>query len=402
MENKRSKSLEVHYHGKQVGKLAEMPDKRIAFQYSNEWLHTGFSISPLSLPLNDNVFIPNENSRDRFFGLFGIFAGSLPDSWGELLLDRYLQSIGLTKDTISALDRLAYVGRFGMGALEYYPSKDADFDIDIAGLNYDKVASECEKLLSSRESDQLDALYKMGGSSGGTRPKIMFKDHGAEWIVKFPVKTDPAISGKREYDYSLCAKRCRIRMTNTELIPSSLCDGYFKTERFDRNADEKIFCASFATLLEADFRAPSCDYSTFQKLIGFLTKNNLADQEQLFRTMCFNVETHNMDDHAKNFSFLYTEDNGWRLAPAYDLTYSTTYFGEHTTSVNGKGIDITTNDLLKVGMDAGLSKKVCEICLNEVKEETKTLEPYIRQGNSRKMKSANLKSKLKDYEDHAG
>lgn len=200
MEDKRGRSLEVHYHGKLVGQLAEMPDKRIAFQYSDEWLHTGFSISPLSLPLKSDVFVPSENSRDRFFGLFGIFAGSLPDSWGELLLDRYLQSIGLRKDTISALDRLAYVGRSAMGALEYHPSKDADFDIDIAGLNYDKVASECEKLLSSKESDQLDVLYKMGGSSGGTRPKIMIRDHEKEWIVKFPAKTDPAISGKREYD----------------------------------------------------------------------------------------------------------------------------------------------------------------------------------------------------------
>ena len=402
MEDKRSKSLEVHHHGRLVGLLAEMPDKRIAFQYSDEWIRTGFSINPLSLPLQGDVFVPNENARDRFFGLFGVFAGSLPDSWGELLLDHYLQSLGLRKEDVSALDRLAYIGSSGMGSLEYYPSRESDFNVDTAGLNYDAIASECEKLLSSKESNQLDLLYQMGGSSGGTRPKIMIQDDGKEWIVKFPAKTDPAISGKREYDYSLCAKRCKIKMTDTQLIPSALCDGYFKTERFDRNAGEKVFCATFAALLEADFRAPSCDYSTFQKMTGFLTKNNLADKEQLFRMMCFNVETHNLDDHTKNFSFLYTEDYGWRLAPAYDLTYSTTYFGEHTTSVNGKGTGITTDDLLKVGINAGLSKKVCEICIDEVHQETKSLSQYIRPGNPRKMNRTTLESKLKDFEDHSG
>jgi len=382
----KDKLLEVYYHEKLVGRLAETPDKRIAFQYSDEWIRTGFSINPFSLPLRDEVFVPPEKSRDHFNGLFGVFADSLPDSWGELLLDRYLESVGIRRGDISTLNRLAYIGKSGMGALEYFPSREADFKIDAAGLDYDAIAKECEKILSSKTSEQLDVLYKMGGSSGGTRPKILLTENDRDWIVKFPAKNDPAISGKREYDYSVCAKKCGIKMTDTALIPSSVCDGYFKTERFDRIQGKKIFSTSFAGILEVDFRAPSCDYGTFMKLIRAFTKDNKYDLKQLYQVMCFNVLTHNRDDHTKNFSFLYTEDLGWRLSPAYDLTYSDTYWGEHTTSVNGKGkdTDIHASDLIKTGTDAGLKADYCRNTLEKITEQTKSLEPYFDHPDFRK------------------
>ena len=383
------KRLEVFCHGKCVGYLAETPDHMIAFQYSDEWIRTGFSISPISLPLNANVFVPPEKCRDRFQGLFGVFADSLPDSWGELLLDRYLNTLGIEVGDLSTLDRLAYVGRSGMGALEYYPAKESDFSINAAGLNYDQISEECEKVLSSKESDQLDMLYRLGGSSGGTRPKILLKEDGKEWIIKFPASKDPAISGKREYDYSLCAKDCGIIMTETALVGSAVCEGYFKTVRFDRNEGGKIFSITFSGLLEADFRAPSCDYSTFIKLIRMLTKDNVPDKEQMYRVMCFNVLTHNRDDHSKNFSFLYTNDGGWRLAPAYDLTYSDTYWGEHTTSVCGKGKDISKKDLIKVGTDAGLSGSLCIEILNEIQDKTGSISQYL--GNRTFHKVAKIK-----------
>ncbi len=298
-----NKKLDVYYHDQIVGTLAETPDKRIAFQYSDSWQKNGFSISPFSMPLRNDVFIPNERSIDRFGGLFGVFADSLPDSWGELLLDRHLASLGIKYGDVTTLERLAYVGRSGMGALEYLPSKESDFYLKKIGIDFDTIAKECEKILSSKQSEQLDILYKMGGSSGGTRPKILLSEANKEWIVKFPAKNDPEISGKREYDYSICAKNCRISMTETQLVPSSVCEGYFKTERFDRHNDEKIFTITFAALLEADFRAPSCDYETFFKLTRSLTKDANYDKEQLFKLMCFNVLTHNRDDHKKKFLF---------------------------------------------------------------------------------------------------
>ena len=394
-----NRTLEVFYHGRIVGTLAEMPDKRIAFQYSDSWLGDGFSISPFSLPLKRDVFIPPEKTRDCFGGLFGVFADSLPDSWGELLLDRYLASIGIHRGDISTLDRLAYVGHSGMGALEYHPAKKREFTVDTTGLDYDRIAGECEKVLSSKTSDQLDILYEMGGSSGGTRPKILLSENGREWIVKFPARKDPAISGKREYDYSLCAKKCGILMTDTQLVPSAVCEGYFKTERFDRREGKRVFSVTFAGLLEADFRAPSCDYSTYMKMIRALTRDNVHDTEQMFRTMCFNIFTHNRDDHTKNFSFIYSDDTGWRLAPAYDLTYSDTYWGEHTTSVCGKGKDITGDDLLKTGTDAGLSLKLCNECLEEIQKQTEELASDIRETKSRRGKRIPFSEKLAELKD---
>lgn len=373
----KSKMLEVYYRGDLVGYLAETPNHMIAFQYSDIWLRNGFPISPLSLPLNNSVFIPPEKCRERFSGMFGVFADSLPDCWGQLLLDRHLEAIGIDKGDIGTLDRLAYVGKSGMGALEYYPAKETDFRVDAAGINYDELAEECAKILSSKISDQLDVLYQLGGSSGGTRPKILLAENGREWIVKFPASKDPAISGKREYDYSLCAKDCGIVMTETALVHSSVCEGYFKTERFDRKKGEKIFSVTFAGLLEADYRAPACDYAAYMKLIRMLTKDNAKDKEQMYRVMSFNVLAHNRDDHTKNFSFLYTDDKGWRLAPAYDLTYSDTYWGEQTTSVNGKGKDISDKELIKVGKDAGLPKSFCIECLVEINEKTEVLSRYF-------------------------
>ncbi len=378
----KDKTLDVYYKDRHVGTLAEMADKRIAFQYDREWIQNGFSINPLSLPLSNEVFVPNERSRDRFGGLFGVFSDSLPDSWGELLLDRYLSSIGVDQKKISSLDRLAYIGTSGMGALEYIPAKNTDYDVNASSLSFDEIAKECSKLLSSGTSDQIDMLYKLGGSSGGTRPKVYLNEHGKEWIVKFPAKNDPDISGKREYDYSTCAKECGINMTETQLVKSSVCEGYFKTERFDRQNGKKIFAVTFAGILEADFRAPSCDYETFFKLTRALTKDNLADKVQLFKIMCFNVMTHNNDDHSKNFSFLYTEDQGWRLAPAYDLTYSDTYWGEHTTSVNGKGKNINEDDLTNIGTAFGIKEKVCREYIDEIKEKTKALSAYLNAENS--------------------
>ena len=393
----KNKTLDVYYNNRHVGTLAEMLDKRIAFQYDREWIQTGFSISPLSLPLSNEVFVPNEKSRNHFRGLFGVFSDSLPDSWGELLLDRYLSSIGINKENVSSLDRLAYIGTSGMGALEYIPSKNTDYDIIGTKLNYDEIAKECSELLSSKTSDQIDVLYKLGGSSGGTRPKVFLHEQGREWIIKFPAKNDPDISGKREYDYSLCAKKCGITMAETQLVKSSICDGYFKTERFDRQNNKKIFTITSAGLLEADFKAPACDYETLMKLTGALTKDNYSDKEQLFKVMCFNVMTHNKDDHTKNFSFLYTEDQGWRLDPAYDLTYSDTYWGEHTTSVNGKGKNILDDDLIYIGISAGIKENVCKEHIYKIRENTQELSEYLNTVYPRR-KNLSVKERFTDLQ----
>ena len=127
--------------------------------------------------------------------------------------------------------------------------------------------------------------------------------------------------------------------------------------------------ATAAALLELDFNQPSLDYHDLMKLTRIMTRDNKMDVENMFRRMCFNVFAHNRDDHSKNFSFVYdTESETWRLSPAYNLTYSTTYYGEHTTSVDGNGQDPGETELLTVGVQAGMKKKQCQEIINEIKQ----------------------------------
>ena len=152
------------------------------------------------------------------------------------------------------------------------------------------------------------------------------------------------------------------------------------TKRFDRvRADgagetKKIHMLTAAALLELDFEQPSLDYHSLMKLTKILTRNNQEDMQNMFRRMCFNVFAHNRDDHSKNFSFLYDEEKDcWRLSPAYDLTYSTTYYGEHTTTVDGEGASPGIREILAVGTAAGLGKRYCEAAAQEILEKVKQM-----------------------------
>ena len=356
---KRDNSLQVYYNERLVGTLAMTAGRKIAFQYSKSWIEKGFSISPFSLPLKDQVFIP---TKDYFQGLFGVFADSLPDGWGRLLLNRLLRSYKQNPDDLTVLDRLAIVGRSGMGALTYQPAREFLKQGD--NLDLDELAAQCQKILNTEYSDNLDELYQLGGTSGGARPKIMTSIDGGQWIIKFPAHVDGENAGKMEYDYSCCARQCGIIMSETRLFPSEKCEGYFGTKRFDRAVDtrgkKKIHMLTAAALLELDFEQPSMDYHGLMKLTKILTNNNEMDLENMFRRMCFNVFAHNRDDHSKNFTFLYDEENdSWRMSPAYDLTYINTYYGEHTTAVDGNGRNPGEKESLAVGIAAGMNKEKC-------------------------------------------
>lgn len=359
------KQLNVLYKDQLVGILA-MADYRVAFEYADSWIENGFSISPFSLPLEKKVFLP---SKFYFQGLFGVFADSLPDAWGNVLLNRVLKKNGIKADEITPLTRLAIVGRSGMGALTYEPEKS--LEQGLRAIDLDELALECQKILHSEYSDKLDELYCLGGTSGGARPKIMTNIDGEEWIIKFPAHVDGKNIGRMEYDYSICAKKCGIVMTDTKLFHSKECEGYFGTKRFDRllteNGIERKHMVTAAAMLELDFHQPCMDYHALMKMTKILTRDNKQDVENMFRRMCFNVFAHNRDDHAKNFTYIY-EDVGWRLSPAYDLTYSNTYYGEHTTTVDGEGAIPTEMNLLQVGLQAGLRKSRCKEMINEVKE----------------------------------
>ena len=360
---RQNNALQVYYDERLVGTLAMTADHKVAFQYDDEWLENGFSISPFSLPLKKQVFVPQ---KDYFDGLFGVFADSLPDNWGRVLLNRLLRSHKQNPDELTVLNRLAIVGKSGMGALTYYPENS--FSEQQKPVNLDELAEECDKILNTEYSDKLDELYYLGGTGGGARPKIMTTVDGKDWIIKFPAHVDRKDAGKMEYDYSCCARQCGITMSETRLFPSDKCKGYFGIRRFDREADGKrVHMLTAAALLELDFEQPSLDYHSLMKLTKILTRDNKEDVENMFCRMCFNVFSHNRDDHSKNFTYLYDEINDqWRLSPAYDLTYSNTYYGEHTTTIDGNGRNPGRKELLAVGIAAGMRRSNCEKIIDTI------------------------------------
>lgn len=362
------KYLKVFYNDILVGTLAKTPERVVAFEYDLDWLNNGFSISPFSLPLIKKVFIPK---YEPFDGLFGVFNDSLPDGWGRLLVDRLFLKNKINPTEIDNLNRLAVVQESGMGALTYKPEHRFQTENDVS--DFDILARECSKILESQNSDNLDELFQLGGSSGGARPKILTSIDNEDWIIKFPSSTDPKNIGEKEYQYSLCAKDCGINMTETKLFPSRICSGYFGIKRFDRQSNKKVHMVSASGLLETSHRLPNLDYNLLMKLTLELTRN-YEDIEQLFRLMCFNVFAHNRDDHSKNFSFLYDGNKKeWHLSPAYDLTYSFSFNGEHATTINGEGKNPNLDDILAVAKNIGLNKKSAKNIALDIQEKCKNL-----------------------------
>lgn len=367
----RIKKLDVFYQERKVGTLAATKDQRFAFEYDGVWLKEGFPISPISLPLEKKVFLPK---RDPFEGLYGVFADSLPDGWGRLLVDRMLLREHADPHLVDSLNRLAIVGASGMGALTYRPC----YELPMEGRtsDYDRIAEQCKQMLLTDEADDLDELFKLGGSSGGARPKILTQVDGEAWIVKFPSSMDKEDIGVQEYAYAGCAADCGIRMSETRLFPSKICGGYFGTKRFDRCRDahgneKRVHMLTVSAILETSHRIPNLDYHTLMKLTAILTREH-AELIQLFRRMCFNVFAHNRDDHSKNFSYLYDEEaDCWRLSPAYDLTYSNSIGGEHATCINGNGKNPGEKDLLEVAAQAGIEQTEAKSIILEIEEKVK-------------------------------
>ncbi len=349
-----------------VGTLARTPEGLSAFEYDASWLSNGHSISPLSLPLQPGVFIPE---RQPFNGLFGVFEDSLPDGWGALLMTRMLKRHGIDAEAVSPLALLALVGSTGRGALRYEPQLAPSSELHINDL--DALAQACHAILQGKESDNLDDVFAAGGSSGGARPKAYLKQNDTEWLVKFRAGTDPICIGAMEQAYAEAATDCGIDMPKTQLMPSERCEGYFATERFDRDKTGRgVHMLTASGLLEVSHRIPALDYINLFQATWQLT-NNQEQLWELFRRMCFNVYAHNQDDHSNNFSWL-CNNGEWALSPAYDLTYSVSFGNEHATMANGNG-NPTTDDLLTVAKAAGLSERKAETTAHNIEERCKFL-----------------------------
>ena len=341
------KRIEVIYDNRLVGRLALTKESLCAFEYSAEWLNSGFSISPFELPLRSGVFIAKPRPFD---GGFGVFDDCLPDGWGLLILDRYLQRNGVNPRTLSLLDRLALVGSTGRGALEFRPDKSVVSKQEYA--DFEKLALEAEQILDSDNynGEGIEEFQYRGGSPGGARPKIFTRYDGKEWLVKFRAKRDSKHIGEDEYRYSLLAKECGIEMPKTRLFE----DKYFGVERFDRTSNGKLHVVSIAGLIGADYRLPSIDYTHIFQVCATLT-HSVAEMWKVYRLMVFNYLIDNKDDHAKNFACIYRDGN-WHFAPAFDLLPSDGINGFRTTSINDR-IEPTKEDLFAVMVKVGLNEK---------------------------------------------
>ncbi len=344
------KQIEVICDKRPVGRLALTKEGLCAFEYSADWLNNGFSISPFELPLESGVFVAKPSPFD---GGFGVFDDSLPDGWGLLVLDRYLQRNGINPHTLSLLDRLALVGSNGRGALEFRPDRSVVAQPEY--VDFEKLALEAERILDSEDymGEGIEEFQKKGGSPGGARPKIFTRYEGKEWLVKFRAKGDSQRIGAEEYSFSLLARKCGIEMPETRLFEGS----FFGVERFDRTSEGKLHVASMAGLIGADYRLPSIDYLHIFKVCAALT-HSMTEMWKVYRLMVFNYLIANKDDHAKNFAFIY-HDNGWHLAPAYDLLPGNGINGFRTTSINDS-IEPTEEDVIAVAVKGGLNKKEAE------------------------------------------
>lgn len=346
-----------------VGRLA-LKDRRILFEYDPAFIGSGIEISPIKLQLKPGVF----TCPDMIFdGLYGVFNDSLPDGWGRLLLDRTVEKHGINRRQLTVLDRLAYVGLHGMGALSYEPDRSAVKD-DGSELALDKLAEESALVLAGENEEVFEELLRLNGSSAGARPKIVAQVsgdkkrivHGSQklqsgfehWMIKFPSSQDPRDAGAIEYAYSLMAKDAGVDMPETYLFRAKK-GRYFGTQRFDRQGDQRIHMHSLSGLIHADHRNPSLDYDTILRVVLALTKN-IVEAEKAYALACFNVLAHNRDDHAKNFSFLLNARNEWVFAPAYDLTFSYGPGGEQSTMVMGEGKKPGAEQLQALGKKHGL------------------------------------------------
>ncbi len=355
--------LDQRNQRRKVGRLA-LKDRQILFEYDSTFLASGIDISPIKLPLRSGVQIADTAIFD---GLFGIFNDSLPDGWGRLLLDRTVEKHGINRRELNPLDRLAYVGRYGMGALSYEPER-SDPKAAKAPLALDRLAKESAIVLAGENEEVFEELLRLNGSSSGARPKIVAQVradkkriiHGeqklqagyAHWMIKFQSSQDAPDIGAIEFAYSLMARDAGIEMPETHLFRTKK-NKYFGTKRFDRDGEARIHMHSLAGLIHADHRNPSLDYDIVLRATQALTRN-VQDVEKAYALACFNVLAHNRDDHVKNFSFLLNANHEWIFAPAYDLVFSYGPGGEQSMLVMGEGKNPGAAELQALGKKHGL------------------------------------------------
>ncbi len=363
-EIKEVTKLSVKYNGVLVGTLYD-DGTNINFQYNDEWIKNGFSISPLSLPLSDKIY----THKNPYNEIFGVFQDTLPDGWGILLTIRELKKYGINYEKLSILTKLSLIQSNGLGGLTYEPIQSSKV-IGTIKTDLDEIFNQIQLFQNDELKDtDIDNIYRLGGSSGGARPKIHLKNNDGLWIVKFPCSFDPKNIGSEEYKMNLIARKAGVNVPDFKLFPSKLNKGYFGSKRFDIDYEnnKRIHFISLCGLLETTHRIPNLDYMHLFKVIKEISANKEEDKLLAYKQMCFNVIYENKDDHGKNFGFIFDESiKGYRLSPAYDLTRTKDKL-EHEMTIDGVGKP-TIDDCIKFGTLIGYSKEFCLDIVKSIKE----------------------------------
>lgn len=373
------RAAEVILWKTRIGVVAIDEDSRYCtFKYDSEFIKSGIELSPIMMPLTENIYEFRTLSLESFKGLPGLISDSLPDKYGNAVINAWLASQGRTPESFNVIDRLCYIGTRGMGALEYSPDTSKEFkgsnEIEINQLvEFSNQILNQKKRITEEFNNDFREIIKVGTSAGGARAKAIIAfnektgviksgqiDAGkgyTYWILKLDgVDQQEETSHTRvEYAYYLMAKEAKIDISESRLIRR---DNYyhFMTKRFDRVVTEdgtinKVHMQSLGALLHRDYNEPGT--LSYEEAVQAMVTLNLkkSEIEEFFRRMVFNVISRNQDDHVKNVSFLMNRNGEWSLSPAYDLTYSFNPNGKwtavHQMIINGKRSDIRLDDLLK-------------------------------------------------------
>ncbi len=398
---------EVRLWGSTIGAVA-LDDRAAtaAFEYDRAFAASGIEVAPLTMPLGDRVYSFPGLSAESFNGLPGLLADSLPDRFGNALIDAWLATQGRTPESFNAVERLCYTGTRGMGALEFGPAMGPQ-PRRSTRLHVDRLVALASDILrhrgelqttfaDSRKAEALRDILRVGTSAGGARAKAVIAWNretnevrsgqvkagpGFEyWLLKFDGVSgnkdkeldDPQGYGVIEYAYHRMAKACGINMTECRLLEEG-GRRHFMTRRFDRLADgDKLHMQSLAAMAHLDFnQAGAHSYEQAMQVARRLGLP-MADAEQLFRRMVFNIVARNQDDHVKNIAFLMDRSGAWSLAPAFDMIYSYQPEGRwtsrHQMSLNGKRDDFVVADLEACAKAASLKRGQAKTILADVCE----------------------------------
>ena len=349
----------------------------VAFEYDKDFLKSNIEVSPIHMPLSERVYEFPELARTAFHGAPGLVADSLPDKFGNKIIDRWLAEQGKSISEFNVIDRLCYTGKRGMGALEYIPAT-SPFDSTIEDVNISKMVEFASDVLSDRKDKLINLkdnagysqLVLLGTSAGGARAKALI-------AVEYT---------RIEYGYYLMAKAAGVIMNECRLLEDA---GYahFITKRFDRNNNKKIHMQTLGAISHIDYNIPGlCSY---EQAAYYMNRLGIpySDVEQFYRRMVFNVILINQDDHVKNVSFLMDKNGVWRLSPAYDVTFaydsSNMWLKAHQMLINGKSSDISYGDLIKCGINMGVSKRKCDAIISYIEDVAKRFSDYMEMAGVR-------------------